>query len=171
MTPFVLALGSNLGDRRAYLAGGLEFLGQYVAIEAVSRVVESPAWGPVQPQPKFLNVVVRGSTKGDAFDLLRLAHRAEAKAGRIRSVPQGPRTLDVDLIFFGSLQIRSPELRLPHPKWAERPFVSRLIPEVAGDMFDPESGSPLKDLSWQDALPDGMRVVSPLSSLTFAGGA
>lgn len=168
--PFILALGSNLGDRRAHLVRGLEFLARHLAIDAVSRVVDSPAWGPVHRQPDFLNLVVRGSTDRDALGLLGVAQETEAAAGRIRVVRQGPRTLDVDLIFFGALRIRSARLRLPHPHWAERPFVSRLIPEVAGDMVDPDSGRLLRELSWDDPLPGGMRVVAPLSAFSEVGG-
>lgn len=169
-TTFILALGSNLGDRRAHLVIGLEFLARHLTIEAMSKVVDSPAWGPVHLQPDFLNLVLRGSTDRDALGLLGVAQEAEAAAGRVRVVRQGPRTLDVDLIFFGTLRIQSERLRLPHPHWAERPFVCRLIPEVAGDMVDPDSGCSLRELSWDDPLPGGMRVVAPLSAFTGVGG-
>ncbi len=162
MTPFILSLGSNLGDRRAHLENGLDFLSRYVRVDAVSRVVESPAWGPGSPQPDFLNLALRGSTARDAFTLLGLAHAAESAERRIRTEPKGPRTLDVDLIFFGMLQIRSARLWLPHRHWADRPFVCRLIPEIAGDMIDPETGASLRDLSWDEPPPEDMRVVAPI---------
>lgn len=163
-TPFILSLGSNLGDRRAHLQQGLRFLAQRVTIEAVSRLVESAACGPVTVQPEFLNLVVRGSSSTDAPGLLRVARGAEAAAGRTRVVPGGPRTLDVDLIFFGDLRMESASLRLPHPRWAERPFVHRLLPEVAGDLVDPETGILLRELPGVDPLDDEVKLVSPLRS-------
>lgn len=158
-TSFILSLGSNLGDRLAHLEQGLRSLARDLSIEAVSRIVESPVWAPAPPQPDFLNLVLRGWTDRDAEGLLGLAQAAEASAGRVRSIPRGARTLDVDIIFFGSEQIDSPRLRVPHPRWSERPFVSRLIPEVAGDMVDPATGSVLRDLVWDHPLPANIRVV------------
>ena len=168
-TPFILSLGSNMGDRRRHLSSGLEFLARHVSIEAVSRVVDSAAWGQVPPQPDFLNLVFRGSTRRDAEGLLDVAQQAEAASGRVRTVRRGPRTLDVDLIFFGAEQIESPRLRIPHPHWSERPFVCRLIPEVAGNMVDPRSGDPLRELSWNEPFPPEMRVVRSLVSRTRTG--
>ena len=168
---FILALGSNLGDRRAHLAEGLEFLARAITVDSVSRLVESTAWGPLASQPDFLNLVMRGRTDTDVHGLLRLAQDAETNAGRVRTVPKGPRTLDVDLIFYGALRVRSPVLSLPHPHWAERPFVSRLIPEVAGAMVDPDTGRELRELSWEEPLPDGLRFVSPPLRSSVVGGA
>jgi len=168
--PFILSLGSNLGDRSAHLRRGLEFLASRVRIDAVSRVVETAPWGDVTSQPDFLNLVARGSSGGQASDLLRLAHEAEAAAGRARTVPGGPRSLDVDLIFFGDLQIHSPSLQLPHPHWAKRPFVHRLIPEVAGDMVDPETGKALRELPGLDPLAQDMRLVAPVPWMNASQG-
>lgn len=158
-TPFILSLGSNVGDRAEHLRRGLDFLRRHVSIDAVSRVVESVPWGPV-PQRDFLNLLVRGSTRLEATELLGVAQDAEEAEGRVRAVRWGPRTLDVDLIFFGDLRIRTPELEVPHPRWAERPFVYRLVPEVAGSMVDPESGRSLSELDTEEPLPDGVRVVA-----------
>lgn len=166
-TPFLLSLGSNLGDRRAHLESGLRSLAVHVQIEAVSRVVESEAWGPVS-QGSYLNLVVRGRTVGEPAELLRIAQEAEAGAGRRREVRYGPRTLDVDLLFFGDLTSDDPKLTLPHPHWEERPFVHALVREVAGDVVDPRSGVPLAQLVPGGVLPDGLREVEPLGG--FPGG-
>ncbi len=160
-TSFILSLGSNLGDRRENLKRGLASLARCVSLEAISRVVESAPWGAVPDQPDFLNLVLRGSTHLDALGLLRVAQEAESEAGRVRSVEKGPRTLDVDLIFFGSLQLQGETLTVPHPHWAERPFVYGLIPEVADDMVDPDSGRRLADLR-VDELSLNLRTVAPI---------
>jgi 2-amino-4-hydroxy-6-hydroxymethyldihydropteridine diphosphokinase len=133
-------------------------------------VLETAPWGPVTSQPDFLNLVARGSSGGQASDLLRLAHEAEAAACRARTVRGGPRTLDVDLIFFGDLQIHSPSLQLPHPHWEERPFVHQLIPEVAGDMVDPETGRLLRELAGVDPLAKNMRLVAPVPWMKASQG-
>jgi 2-amino-4-hydroxy-6-hydroxymethyldihydropteridine diphosphokinase len=154
----ILSLGSNLGDRKALLALGLQLLSEHVEVESVSRVVESEPWGPV-PQGPFLNVLVRGRTDLGPELLLRRALEAEDAAGRIRGVRFGPRTLDVDLIFFGDIAMESPSLILPHPRWRERGFIRSLLPDVAGEVVDPDSGRPVRHLVQPSPLGDGLREV------------
>ena len=163
-TPFLLSLGSNLGDRRAHLGAGLRFLEECLEIEAVSRVVESEPWGPV-PQGPYLNVVVRGRTRRTARDLLRIAGEAEEERGRKRGVRYGARTLDVDLLFFGELVCDEPELTVPHPRWWDRPFVYGLLREVAGDLTDPRSGRPVAEVIPDDAHLGALREVAPIGEL------
>jgi len=159
--PFILSLGSNLGDRSAHLGRGIDFLKSHVEVEALSQVVESVPWGPVA-QPEFLNLVLRGRTEGSPAALLHMAQEAEANEGRDRGGPRwGPRTLDVDLVFFGEMRLRSVRLVIPHPRWKERGFVRWLIPEVAGEMVDPASGRRLADLE-AGPCPEG---VQPLGSV------
>ncbi len=141
-SPFLLALGSNLGDRSAHLTDAIEYFRTRFRVEAVSRTVESEAWGPV-PQGPYLNLVLRGRGVPSPFALLEIAREAERRAGRTRELRWGPRTLDVDVIFYGGYMLESDELILPHPRWEERPFVRDLVPEVAGSMRDPRSRRPL----------------------------
>ncbi|MEX0856257.1 MAG: 2-amino-4-hydroxy-6-hydroxymethyldihydropteridine diphosphokinase [Gemmatimonadota bacterium] len=147
--PFVLALGSNLGDRRGHLDAGLRYLSERLQIERVSSIVESEPWGPVS-QPHYLNLVLRGHGAESPTGLLRIAQGAEAEAGRVRDLRYGPRTLDVDIVFFGDLVLETPSLTIPHPRWEERPFVRDLLKEVADDLVDPRSGRSLGEL---DELP------------------
>lgn len=130
----ILALGSNLGDRRGHLSAAVAQLAESrgVRVEALSRVVESEPWGPV-PQGRYLNLLVRARVQLDAEALLALAQRIEAAAGRDRSVRYGPRTLDIDIIFFGELVLDTPSLTLPHPFWRERPFVHDLLSDIVLD--------------------------------------
>lgn len=161
-TLVILALGSNLGDRRAHLRRGLRSLEPQVVLEATSRLVESAPWGPVAEQPDFLNVVVRARTRLEPGELLELIRRVEAAEGRTRARPQGPRTLDIDIVFFGDFRVHAPTLRIPHPRWRDRSFVARLVPDVAGEMIDPESGRPLADLATAAPLPSDLTEVMPL---------
>jgi dihydroneopterin aldolase/2-amino-4-hydroxy-6-hydroxymethyldihydropteridine diphosphokinase len=146
-----VALGSNLGDRESYLRFGVSSLGDVVAC---SQVWETDPVGGPQDQGAYLNMVVEVATDLDPFAFLRRCHRIEAAAGRERIVHWGPRTLDVDLIFHGDRRIDSPELTLPHPRYAERRFVLAPLSEIAPERC-PEG--------WQDRLADdGVRPLGPL---------
>ena len=125
-------LGSNLGDRHAFLANAIAALRSTpeVTVVGVSPLVESdPVGGPAQPD--FLNAVVVVDTTLAPEALLELAQRCESEAGRERSERWGPRTLDVDVLAYGELTTDDPVLTLPHPRAVERAFV--LIPWAAVD--------------------------------------
>jgi len=142
--PVALALGSNLGDRLAHLRGAIAELRRGVEIEAVSSVYETDPVGP--EQPRFLNAAVIGTTYLTPGALLRTALAAEKAAGRRRLVPQGPRTLDVDLVLYGAREIRTPALVVPHPRWKERGFVLVPLLEIAPHWQDPETGLTVRTL-------------------------
>lgn len=129
---FVVALGSNLGDRAATLTSAVAALAGEpgVRVRRVSRLVETdPVGGPEQGD--YLNAVAVGATALGPADLLAALHRIEARHGRVRAVRWGERSLDLDLIQFGTPgeadEVRStdPALLLPHPRAAERAFVLR----------------------------------------------
>jgi 2-amino-4-hydroxy-6-hydroxymethyldihydropteridine diphosphokinase len=135
MSTAVLSIGSNLGDRLAYLQGALELLRPWLV--AASAVYETPPWGPV-PQDPFLNAVVLvEDPDAQPLDWLDRAHRAEAAASRVRDVRWGPRTLDVDVIAVDDLHRDDPVLTLPHPRAAQRAFV--LVPWLT---LDPDAKLP-----------------------------
>jgi 2-amino-4-hydroxy-6-hydroxymethyldihydropteridine diphosphokinase len=144
LVPFVLSLGSNQGDRADFLRLGVRVLRERISVDIISRTIETDPWGPVR-QPRFLNLLLRGHGAPDPFVLLAWAQEAEQAAGRKRTVRFGPRTLDVDIVFFGGIVLDSATLTLPHPRWDDRPFVRELLPEVAGDLVDPRSGRPLSE--------------------------
>lgn len=134
----VIALGSNLGDRPATLASAVAQLRGVAGLQltAISRpVLTDPVGGPEQPD--YLNAVVTGLCTLPPAELLAALHRIEARHGRVREVRWGQRTLDLDLIQFGtpgtSDEVRSddPALLLPHPRAAERAFV--LLPWLDAD--------------------------------------
>lgn len=162
----ILSLGSNVGDRRGHLERGVRFLAERLHLTGISRVVDSEPWGPVA-QPRFLNLVLRGETGLEPMGLLDVLQAAERDAGRTRVVHMGPRTLDVDLILYGSKRIRRPALTVPHPHWRERPFVAALAQDVAGDLTDPETGRSLAAIGadWAPSgrLPPGMTEVEPIT--------
>ncbi|HWG65489.1 MAG TPA: 2-amino-4-hydroxy-6-hydroxymethyldihydropteridine diphosphokinase [Streptosporangiaceae bacterium] len=120
----VLALGSNIGDRRGHLQAGIEALFAEPGLEfaAISPVYETdPVGGP--DQPNYLNAVLVARTSLPQTVLLERAQGAEAAEQRVRTEVWGPRTLDVDLIVYGDVVSADPRLTLPHPRAHERAFV------------------------------------------------
>ncbi len=129
-----LSLGSNLGDRRRFLADAVRSLGTEVT--AVSPVYETaPVGGP--DQGAFLNVVVELATARSPHELLGICHRLESAAERVRLERWGPRTLDVDIIWIDGTTVDEPELQVPHPRWAERRFVLVPLADLAPDLVAP----------------------------------
>jgi 2-amino-4-hydroxy-6-hydroxymethyldihydropteridine diphosphokinase len=128
VTRAILSLGSNLGDRYAYLKAAVKQLGESVVL--VSGVYETPPWGDDE-QPPYLNAVLLVvDPKAAPIDWLERARACEAAAGRVRDPDRhfGPRTLDVDVIAVWQADETAvisddPELTLPHPRAHERAFV------------------------------------------------
>jgi len=138
----VLSVGSNLGDRLAYVRSALDRMRP--CVDAVSPVYETPPWGPVS-QPDYLNAVILASDDtADPPVWLARAHAAEDAAGRVRDQRWGPRTLDVDVIAVDDIELDDPDLTLPHPLAAERAFV--LVPWLAVDPEARLSGGSVADL-------------------------
>lgn len=118
----VLALGSNVGNREAILIGSIEEIKKFCTIEKISKFYETePVGGPAQDN--FLNAVLIGESNLDPHELLICCLEIENKFGRKREIHWGPRTLDIDLISVGDLQLNSPNLTLPHPLAHQRAFV------------------------------------------------
>jgi 2-amino-4-hydroxy-6-hydroxymethyldihydropteridine diphosphokinase len=124
-----LGLGSNLGDRRARLRAAVAALPDVVAVSPVYET--EPVGGPPGQDP-YLNVVVQLDTDLAPRELLDVAHRLEQAAGRVRTEPNGPRTLDVDVLLVGDLTVREPDLVVPHPRMWERRFVLAPLADLAG---------------------------------------
>lgn len=129
MTRAVLSIGSNVGDRLAYLRLAVAAVEPWIV--ATSRVFQTPPWGPVE-QRDFLNaVLVVEDPNATARDWLERGWAAEHEAGRIRDVHWGPRKLDVDVVDVDGLVSADPVLTLPHPHAHERAFV--LVPWLDAD--------------------------------------
>lgn len=137
MTRVYLSLGSNLGDRAEYLRRAIEALDQAgVRILRVSRVRETEPVD-VTDQPRFLNLVAEAETDLAPGELLARTQAIERELGRVRTQPKGPRTVDIDILLYGSLVAETPELSVPHPRMAMRRFVLEPLAELAPDLRHP----------------------------------
>jgi 2-amino-4-hydroxy-6-hydroxymethyldihydropteridine diphosphokinase len=142
MTRAYLALGSNLGDRGAYLAAARRLLGeQRVRVVRESSVLETEPFG-VTDQPAFLNQVLEVEWSGTPRGLLQVAKAVEAEAGRTPTYRWGPRELDIDILLFGTERVAEADLTIPHPGLAERPFLEQLL----GELLGPDGGVPPGEL-------------------------
>lgn len=139
-----VGLGSNLGDREGTLRAAVRALAEEPAIEvvAVSTFRDTEPLGVVD-QPRFLNGAVALETELPARDLLGLLLEVERRFGRVREgvAPQGPRTLDLDLLVYGDSQIDEPGLRVPHPRLHERRFALEPLAELAPGLELPGYGT------------------------------
>ena len=153
-----LGLGSNLGDREAHLERGLAALAaRGVRLLATSSVYETePVGGP--PQGAYLNLVAEGETSLGPEALLGAGLEAEAAALRVRGERNAPRTLDVDVLFYGDLVRSTDALRLPHPRLHERRFVLVPLVEIAPDLRHPALGRTARELLAE--CPDRSRVAA-----------
>jgi 2-amino-4-hydroxy-6-hydroxymethyldihydropteridine diphosphokinase len=133
-----LSLGSNIGDRKNHLRTAITQLAdpQFRVIRTSSVYITEPR--DYADQDRFLNIVLEADTQFGPFDLLKRCQMLERDAGRARTISKGPRTLDIDIIFYDSLVLRTFELTIPHPRYAERRFVLTPLAEIAGEFVDPQ---------------------------------
>ena len=141
-----VALGSNLGDRRAHLDYAVSRLRSTLVNLRVSGYDETEPVDVAGVQPLFLNAAAVGSAGLPAGDLLRALLSIEAERGRERPHPGAARTLDLDLVLFGNLVLNEPGLVVPHPRFRERRFVLGPLAEIAPDLVDPVTGSTVREL-------------------------
>ncbi len=131
-----LALGSNLGDRRANLRAAVARLVPGVVVERVSSLYETePAY--VVDQPRFLNAALRGRTALDPRGLLAHLKEIERDLGRTAGRRFGARVIDLDILLYDDLGLTTEELTIPHPRMAERPFVLVPLAEIAPGLTPP----------------------------------
>jgi len=129
-----VGLGSNLGDRRALLAGAVAGLRRGGDVVAVSPLYETEPVGGPGGQGPFLNLVVELATSDSPRRLLERCQELEAAAGRVRRERWGPRTLDADVLYVEGEAVDDEDLTVPHPRMWERRFVLAPLADLAPDL-------------------------------------
>jgi 2-amino-4-hydroxy-6-hydroxymethyldihydropteridine diphosphokinase len=142
----VVALGSNLGNREDHLEFARTRLDALLANLRVSSLRETEPVGVPDAQPRFLNAVAVGETELSARELMAALHAIERERGRERPYAGAPRTLDLDLVLFGSVVSNEPDARVPHPRFRERRFVLEPLAEIAPELRDPVTGETMEQL-------------------------
>lgn len=146
MKTVYLALGSNVGDRAGNLTAALAHLSaSSVRILRVSSVYETEPVG-FAAQHWFYNLVVEAETDLFPMQLLARIAKIEHALGRVRTVRNGPRTLDIDILLYGRAVVRSAQLEIPHPRIAERRFVLAPLAELAPELRHPVTHKPVRAL-------------------------
>lgn len=135
-----LGVGSNMGNREAYVEGAVKALKEHPLIEVkkISSIMETPAYGGVE-QGDFLNGVLEIETLLGPRELLEALEEIENRAGRKRTVRWGPRTLDLDILFYDRLCMETEDLVIPHPDLENREFVLAPLKEIAPWLRHPVS--------------------------------
>lgn len=150
MTRAFLSLGSNLGDRMAYLRSVVAALGRghLMRIKGTSKVYETIPVEVEEEQPDYLNCVVELGCGVPAIELLRYCQGIEAALGRERTEAgeRAPRTVDIDVLLFGEETITEPDLRVPHAG-VTRTFNLRGLADLDADLYIPGHGSVLELLA------------------------
>ena len=144
-TDVIIALGTNIGDRVANLDTALSALAMLFNDVEPSPIYESaPRY--VTDQPRFLNMVARGDTELRAPALLTKLKALEVNMGRQPSILNGPRLIDLDIVYFGAAIIDTPALTVPHPRLRERAFVLRPLADIDSNWRDPVTGATVRDM-------------------------
>jgi 2-amino-4-hydroxy-6-hydroxymethyldihydropteridine diphosphokinase len=141
-----LGLGSNVGEREHNLQGAVDRLHSgELRITRLSSVYETEPQG-LRNQRWFLNLVAEAETELFPRQLLGRIVKIERELGRRRVIQNGPRTIDIDILFFGNAVVQTGELTIPHPRLAERRFVLEPMAELAPDLRDPVSRKTIREL-------------------------
>jgi 2-amino-4-hydroxy-6-hydroxymethyldihydropteridine diphosphokinase len=145
MARVALGLGSNLGDKKAYLERALEMLSAVCQVRAVSTFHETEPVG-YKEQGRFLNAAAVVETELEPRAFLQAAHAVERELGRERRIVNGPRTIDIDILLWEEQVIEEEGLRVPHPRMQERLFVLEPLGEVAAGWRHPRLGLTVGEL-------------------------
>ncbi len=140
-----LALGSNIGDRLENLKEAIAALPPQMVVKAKSHVYETLPWG-YEDQPKFLNQALKAQTYVEPEPLLKHIKRLEIALVLKASFPNGPRLIDIDILFYDDLVLNTSALTLPHPHLHERGFVLLPLMDIAPDLIHPVTKKSVREM-------------------------
>jgi len=145
LTHIYLALGSNMGDRLANLEKARQALAPQVRIIMASAIYETTPWGYIE-QADFLNQVLEAETELLPLELLSWLKDIEKRLGREKTFRNGPRMIDVDILFYGGLILEMEQLQIPHARLHERAFVLVPLADIAPQFVHPVLGKTITEL-------------------------
>lgn len=142
-----ISIGSNLGDREENCRKAIKLIEiKGIAVRKQSRMYETEPWG-IKDQPKFINMAIEVETDKKPEELLRVLEEIEKEIGRKETVKWGPRIIDLDILFYDDLILKTPDLEIPHPLLHEREFVLKPLCEIAPDKKHPVTGKTVKEMA------------------------
>ncbi len=142
----IIAIGSNMGDRREYIKKAIDLMGERAGnVTAVSDIIETKAYGYTD-QDDFLNLAVALETRFEPEELLGILNEIEARLDRKREIRWGPRTIDLDIVFYGDRIVDTDKLHIPHVDMYNREFVLGPVCQIAPDLIDPRTGRSVSEL-------------------------
>ena len=132
-----IGIGSNLGSREDNCRTALKHLTDNgIIVIKPSSMIETAPWG-VEDQPQFINMAVKTETVLEPEELLTVLQKIEVTMGRTRTVRWGPRIIDMDILFYDDVVMKTPELEIPHPHIQDRDFVLKPLAEIAPNLVHP----------------------------------
>jgi len=141
-----IGIGSNLGDRKANCEKSIALLKQKgIKVLKRSSFYETEPWG-IKEQPKFINMVIEIETNLGPEELLRTLKEIEVAMGRVKNVKWGARIMDLDILLYEEMIIKTPLLEIPHPYMKDREFVLKPLFEIAPDRVHPVFKKSIKEL-------------------------
>jgi 2-amino-4-hydroxy-6-hydroxymethyldihydropteridine diphosphokinase len=159
-----IGLGSNLGDRVAYLREAVQRLSAIIKIAKASQLYVAAPLGYVRDDA-FINAVVCGKTSLKPIDLLDMMQAIEAGMGR-RPVQYGPRPIDLDMLLYDNVQMETRKLTIPHPRLAQRAFVLRPLAEIAPNLMHPVHYYTVSQLLQDAEDAEQVQIYTPEEHLT-----
>ncbi len=156
MHQIFLALGSNIENRKQHIETSIALLREKVRRMTVAPLYETkPRY--FEDQQNFLNTVLRGSTGLKPRELLQFTQAVQKEVGRVERFRNGPREIDIDILFYDDVVYKDEELEIPHPRLQERDFVLQPFADLNPDLPHPVLKKTIRELL--DALPDEQRSV------------
>jgi len=142
-----LGLGSNLGDKQSYITKAIQKISSLENVETIraSKVIKTPPYGKTD-QPDFLNCVIKVKTRLKPEVFLEKCFDIENQLGRVREEKWGPRTIDIDMLFYEDMIVNSKSLVLPHPELHKREFVLTSLNELCPDLIHPVLKKKIKNI-------------------------